>query len=181
MSKNKQFLAEDFSCQRIASYQPFNAVDGEGIRCSVYVSGCLFKCKGCYNKVAQSFKYGDLYTEALEEKILTDIGHEGVQGLSLLGGEPFMNTQVCLSLVKKLRERYGLTRDIWIWSGYTYDELCNESEDKQELLSYCDILVDGQFIQELFKPNLAYRGSLNQKIVDVVKSKISGEEVLYSI
>lgn len=179
MNKTDNWLAETLSKQRIAAYQPFNAIDGEGMRCSVYVSGCLFNCKGCYNKVAQSFNYGTVYSSAFAETVLEDIGHEGVRGLSLLGGEPFLNTQVCLSLVKQLRARYGKTRDVWIWTGYRYEELCHESADKQELLAYCDVLVDGKFEQTLFRPNLPFRGSLNQQIIDVKQSREQQRIVLY--
>lgn len=179
MSEMKQWMSEAVSKQRIASYQPFNAIDGEGIRCSVYVSGCLFNCEGCYNKSAQSFNYGTVYSASFADKVLKDVGHEGVKGLSLLGGEPFLNTRVCLDLVKQLRALYGETRDVWIWTGYTYAELCQASADKQELLSYCDVLVDGKFEQALFRPNLPFRGSLNQKIIDVKQSREQRRVVLY--
>ncbi|MSE09306.1 anaerobic ribonucleoside-triphosphate reductase activating protein, partial [Lactobacillus salivarius] len=141
----KEWLASNLSQMKIADYKPFNFVDGEGIRCSLYVSGCMFACPGCYNKAAQNFNYGTPYTQELEDRIIKDLGESYCQGLTLLGGEPFLNTQVCLKLVKRIRKEYGHEKDIWSWSGYTWDELMQESEDKLELLSNLDILVDGRF------------------------------------
>ncbi|EJF00930.1 anaerobic ribonucleoside-triphosphate reductase activating protein [Liquorilactobacillus mali] len=177
--KPKEWLAGDLSQEFIADYKAFNFVDGEGVRCSIYVSGCKFACPGCYNKVAQNFHYGTRYTQELEDLIMDDIGAEYCQGLTLLGGEPFLNTQVCLKLVKRLRKEYGNTKDVWSWTGYTWDELMKESEDKLELLSLIDILVDGRF--ELAKKDLTlqFRGSSNQRIIDVQKSLKSDKVVLW--
>lgn len=117
-----EWKSNELSRGYIADYKAFNFVDGEGVRCSLYVSGCPFHCEGCYNKAAQSFKYGKPYTKELEDDILKDIGHESVQGLTLLGGEPFLNTATCLSVVKRIRATYGETKDIWSWTGYTWDK-----------------------------------------------------------
>ena len=105
--KPKEWLAEDHSLQYIADYKPFNFVDGEGVRCSLYVSGCLFNCPGCYNKAAQNFHYGQPYSQELEDQIIEDLDHDYVQGLTLLGGEPFLNTQVCLKIIKRVRKEFG--------------------------------------------------------------------------
>ncbi|EEI20837.1 anaerobic ribonucleoside-triphosphate reductase activating protein [Lentilactobacillus hilgardii] len=168
--KPKQWLAKDRSHQYIASYKPFNMVDGEGVRCSLYVSGCLFNCPGCYNKVAQNFHYGHPYTKELENQIIKDMSESYVQGLTLLGGEPFLNTQVCIKLAKRIRAEFGHTKDIWSWTGYKWDELMKESDDKLELLSYLDILVDGRFLLAKKDLTLQFRGSSNQRIIDVPKS-----------
>ncbi|KRM90380.1 anaerobic ribonucleoside-triphosphate reductase activating protein [Liquorilactobacillus cacaonum] len=175
----KEWLASDLSQEFVADYKPFNFVDGEGVRCSLYVSGCKFACPGCYNKVAQSFRYGTRYTQELEDLIIADIGAEYCQGLTLLGGEPFLNTQVCLKLVKRVKKEYGNTKDIWSWSGYKWDELLKESADKLELLSLIDILVDGRF--ELGKKDLTlqFRGSSNQRIIDVQKSLKNDKVILW--
>lgn len=105
--KPKEWLASELSQQRIADYKPFNFVDGEGVRCSLYVSGCRFACPGCYNRVAQNFRYGKPYTQELEDQIMTDLSQSYVQGLTLLGGEPFLNTQVCIRLCKRIRQEFG--------------------------------------------------------------------------
>lgn len=177
--KPKEWLASDLSQEFIADYKAFNFVDGEGVRCSIYVSGCKFACPGCYNKVAQNFHYGTRYTQELEDLIMDDIGAEYCQGLTLLGGEPFLNTQVCLKLVKRLRKEYGNTKDVWSWTGYTWDELMKESEDKLELLSLIDILVDGRFVLAKKDLTLQFRGSSNQRIIDVQKSLKSNKIVLW--
>ena len=143
--KPKEWLAQDYSQNYIADYKPFNFVDGEGVRNSLYVSGCLFACEGCFNKAAQNFRYGKPFTPELEEQIITDLRHDYVQGLTLLGGEPFLNTDVCLQVVERIRQEFGQTKDIWSWTGYTFDELLQDSEDKLALLEKIDILVDGRF------------------------------------
>lgn len=159
----------------IADYKPFNFVDGEGVRCSLYVSGCPFKCPGCYNAAAQSFRYGRPYTPQLEERILADLAQPYVAGLSLVGGEPMLATPILLPLVRRVRERFGAgeqaTKDVWIWSGYTYEQLLDETADKRELLELCDVLVDGPFVQRLYHHDLAFRGSRNQQIIDVRLSR----------
>ncbi|BBO00399.1 anaerobic ribonucleoside-triphosphate reductase activating protein [Sporolactobacillus terrae] len=175
----KTWLAERLSRCYIASYKPFNFVDGEGVRCSLYVSGCPFDCPGCYNKAAQNFRYGQPYTKELEDQIIADIGQSYVQGLTLLGGEPFLNTGVCLSLVNRIRSEYGQAKDIWSWSGYTWEELQHDSEDKRELLSKIDILVDGRFDLAKKDLTLQFRGSSNQRIIDVQPSLKSGQVVIW--
>ncbi|MBD5807263.1 anaerobic ribonucleoside-triphosphate reductase activating protein [Limosilactobacillus walteri] len=175
----QEWLAKDYSQQYVADYKPFNFVDGEGVRCSLYVSGCPFKCPGCYNRAAQNFHYGQPYTQELEDQIITDLSQSYVQGLTLLGGEPFLNTQVCLRIVKRVRKEFGHEKDIWSWSGYTWEELMKESDDKLELLHYLDILVDGRFLLAKKDLTLQFRGSSNQRIIDVPKSLQQGEVVIW--
>ena len=175
----KEWLAKDHSLQYVADYKPFNFVDGEGVRCSVYVSGCLFNCPGCYNKAAQNFHYGQPYTQELEDQIMEDLSQSYVQGLTLLGGEPFLNTQVCLKLIHRLRKEFGHTKDIWSWSGYTWEELLKDSDDKLEMLHNIDILVDGRFLLAKKDLTLQFRGSSNQRIIDVPKSLESGHVVIW--
>lgn len=175
----KEWQSANLSRGYVADYKAFNFVDGEGVRCSLYVSGCPFHCEGCYNKAAQSFQYGVPFTNELLNQIIDDVGHVSVQGLTLLGGEPFLNTETCLTVCKKVRDVFGNTKDIWSWTGYTFEEMMQETEDKLELLSYVDVLVDGRFEQTLFEPNLAFRGSSNQRIIDVKKSMTKGKVVLY--
>ncbi len=175
----QEWLAKDRSLEYIADYKPFNMVDGEGIRCSLYVSGCLFNCPGCYNKAAQNFHYGRPYSQKLEDQIIEDMGQSYVQGLTLLGGEPFLNTQVCLRLVRRVRKEFGHDKDIWSWTGYTWDELMQESYDKLELLSELDILVDGRFLEAKKDLTLQFRGSSNQRIIDVPKSLAANQVVIW--
>lgn len=167
------------SSSYIADYKPFNFVDGEGVRCSLYVSGCPFKCPGCYNEAAQSFRYGKKYDEELEERIFADVAQPYVAGLSFVGGEPFLATPALLRIARRLREEFGDEKTIWIWSGYTYEQLLDEGADKNELLDLCDVLVDGPFIKRLYHHDLAFRGSSNQRIIDLRASAQEGSAVLW--
>ena len=164
------WTAANYSKKKYADYKPFQFVDGEGIRCSIYLSGCLFACKECFNESIQNFNVGQEYTKEVEDKIIDDLRHTYVQGLTILGGEPFLNTQVAISLAKRVREEFGDGKDIWVYSGYTYEQLLNGSEDKKELLSLCDVLVDGPFMIFLKDLSLRFRGSSNQRIIDLKKS-----------
>lgn len=174
------WTSEQFSKHYIADYKPYNFVDGEGVRCSIYVSGCPFACKGCYNKVAQNFAYGKPYSKELEDKIIEDLRAEYCQGLTLLGGEPFLNTEVTIQLCRRVREEFGTKKDIWSWTGYTWDELMRGTEDKQILLKYLDVVVDGRFELDKKDLSLAFRGSSNQRIIDVQKSLHSNKAILWN-
>ena len=166
----------------IADYKRFLMTDGEGIRCSLYVSGCPFHCEGCYNSSIWDFRAGHEYNDRLEAQIMADLSLPYVQGITFLGGEPLLNTGVLLPLSRKIRERFGHTKDIWCWTGYTWEELMREGEssDKRELLEQIDILVDGRYIKDLHDSLLQFRGSSNQRIIDVPKSLESGQVVLWS-
>ena len=175
----KEWKASELSRNKIADYKAFNFVDGEGVRNSIYVSGCPFNCRGCYNRIVQNFNYGVPYTEELEQQIIDDLKHDYVQGLTLLGGEPFLNTTVLIPLVRRVREIYGNTKDIWSWSGYYYEELLQDTEDKIELLHLIDVLVDGRFDITKKDLTLQFRGSSNQRIIDVPQSLETGSMILW--
>lgn len=177
--KAQEWKAEELSKNYIADYKPFNFVDGEGVRNSLYVSGCLFACEGCFNQAVQNFHYGTPYTTELEDTIIEDLKHDYVQGLTLLGGEPFLNTPVCLQLVKRVRQTFGHSKDIWCWSGYTFEELLQETPDKLALLAQIDILVDGRFELSKRNLNLQFRGSSNQRIIDVAKSLKQKQAIIW--
>lgn len=174
-----EWLSARLSQDHVGDYKPFQFVDGEGVRCSLYVSGCLFACEGCFNEATWSFRYGRPYTDELEDTILADLAQPYVQGLTLLGGEPFLNTGVCLRLVQRLRREHGQAKDVWAWTGYTVEELLADSEDKRALLAEVDVLVDGRFRQELRDPGLQFRGSSNQRLVDVPATLAAGEVRLW--
>ena len=142
--KPGEWKSEELSQGRIIDYKAFNFVDGEGVRNSLYVSGCQFHCKGCYNAATWSFKAGVPYTQELEEQIMADLAQPYVQGLTLLGGEPFLNTGILIPLIKRVRRELP-EKDIWSWTGYTWEEMMLETPDKLEMLGLIDILVDGRF------------------------------------
>lgn len=176
--KPQEWKSEELSLGRIIDYKAFNFVDGEGVRNSLYVSGCMFHCKGCYNAATWSFKAGIPYTKELEEQIMRDLAQPYVQGLTLLGGEPFLSTGILIPLVKRIHKELP-EKDIWSWTGYTWEELMLETPDKLELLHLVDILVDGRF--DITKKNLMlqFRGSSNQRIIDVKKSLDQGKVVIW--
>ena len=171
------WVAEKVSHSYVADYKPFSFTDGEGVRCSLYVSGCLFKCDHCFNEAAWSFKRGVPFTRELEDRIVADLAHESVAGLSLLGGEPFLNTQVALSVAERLRAEFGDTKSIWSWTGYTVEELLGDSEDKLELLGHVDVLIDGRYEHTQRDLSLAFRGSRNQRVLDARASREYGRAV----
>ncbi|MGV9195853.1 anaerobic ribonucleoside-triphosphate reductase activating protein [Arcanobacterium canis] len=176
-----EWRSEKLSRGRIADYKPINFVDGEGVRCSIYVSGCPFKCPGCYNVAAQSFMYGVEYTEELDARIFSDVAQPYVAGLSFLGGEPMLATGTLLPIARRLRKEFGAQKTIWTWTGYTFEALLNETPDKRELMKFSDVLVDGPFLQAEHISGLAFRGSANQRIIDIQASLAVGRVVPYSV
>lgn len=177
--KPQEWKSDEHSQGRIIDYKAFNFVDGEGVRHSLYVSGCLFHCEGCYNQATWSFAAGVPYTSALEQQIMADLAQPYVQGLTLLGGEPFLNTGILIPLVKRIRRELP-TKDIWSWTGYTWEELQLETADKLELLSYIDVLVDGRYDRSKRNLMLQFRGSSNQRIIDVQASLRTGRPVIWA-
>lgn len=161
--------------------------NGEGVRISLFVSGCTHHCKNCFNEIAWDFSYGKPFDEEIVRKILDGLGQSFIAGLSLLGGEPLepVNQKVLLPFVKRVKELYP-RKDIWCYTGYTFDPasgLLRESRanapETGELLSLFDVLVDGPFVEELKKITLKFRGSSNQRVLDVKKSLAAKNAVLY--
>ncbi|MGV3244898.1 anaerobic ribonucleoside-triphosphate reductase activating protein [Staphylococcus sp. 11261D007BR] len=150
----------------IAKIEHHSFVDGEGVRCSVYVSGCPFQCPGCYNVAAQHFRYGAPFVDEMIDDILEACAPDYISGLSILGGEPFCNLKVTSALIEAFRERFGKTKSIWVWSGFQFEWLWRDSQ-RRPLLEKVDVLVDGMFIQHLYRPNLPYKGSLNQRVIHI--------------
>lgn len=167
-----------------AEVKYFDVANGPGIRVSLFVSGCPHACPGCFNEIAWNYEYGEKYTEEVEEKILKAVSKAEIQGLSLLGGEPLYpaNLRALLPLLRKLRERLP-KKDIWCYSGYTYEELLSrEGEEKkelEELFSYLTVLVDGRFIEAEKDITLLFRGSKNQRLILMDETRRRGEVVLY--
>lgn len=161
-----------------------DVANGPGIRVSLFVSGCTHGCRGCFNSEAWDFHYGREYTRETEAEILTALEPVYIRGLSVLGGEPMepQNRGTVLELLEKVRERYP-EKSIWCYTGYDYerDLLRWEAEDPggavSRLLGLIDVLVDGEFVEERRNLNLAFRGSENQRLIDVRKSRRLGEVV----
>ena len=158
----------------IAKIESQSFVDGEGVRCSLYVSGCPFACLNCYNKAAQNFKYGEKFNDEILKEIIENCEPNYIEGLSILGGEPFCNLDITLKCAHAFRQRFGHEKTLWVWTGFLFEYLKNDQSQRNELLKNIDVLVDGPFIHHLYKPNLPYKGSLNQRVIDVQKSLASG-------
>ena len=167
-----------------AEIKYFDVANGPGIRVSLFVSGCPHACPGCFNEIAWNYEYGEEYTEEVEEKILKAVSRAEIQGLSLLGGEPLFpaNLHALLPLLRKIKERLP-KKDIWCYSGYTYEELLSrEGEEKkevEELFSYIAVLVDGRFIEAEKDITLLFRGSRNQRLICIPETRRKGKIVLY--
>lgn len=154
----------------IADYKKFDVLNGRGLRNSLFVSGCTHHCKGCFNAASWNFNYGFAYTAEFEQQVIDDllVPDIRVSGLSLLGGEPFQNVDGLLGLVKRVRKECP-DKNIWAWSGYTFEELVTDSS-RLELLTHCDVLIDGKFVLEQRNLKLKWRGSENQRVLDVQES-----------
>lgn len=157
-----------------------DVANGEGVRVTLFVSGCNHHCPGCFNQEAQAFDYGELFTEETLQKLLDACAKPEIAGLSLLGGEPMdpLNQWTVLGIIQAFRERFGSTKDIWLWTGYRYDDfleankLYNVYQGKAniplctlEILKLIDVLVDGPFIEAQKNISLKFRGSSNQRIL----------------
>lgn len=157
--------------------------DGTGIRVSLYVSGCHFHCKGCHNQEAWDFNYGKKFDDSTIDYILELLDHSYIAGLSLLGGEPMelVNQQELQKLVKRVKEKFP-NKTIWCYTGYDFEnDIMNDMYGKHDftknMLKYIDIMVDGQFIEDKKLVDLKFRGSTNQRKIDVQKSLSEGKLV----
>ena len=151
----------------------YDIADGPGVRVSLFVSGCRHHCKGCFNPETWDFAHGEPYTEKTEKEILEALKPGYIAGFTVLGGEPFEpETQVVLKgLLAKIKNTYP-EKDIWCYSGYTYETDLAEggavhTEDTDEMLSYIDVLVDGEFVEAERDLTLQFRGSRNQRILQL--------------
>lgn len=151
-----------------AKIKPIDVANGPYIRTTLFVSGCHRNCKNCHNKEAQAFDYGNKWTEAIEDDFFHKSSAHYVKGITILGGEPFEQTQDT-DLIHLLKRLKTLHKPIWIYSGYTYEELIKNPKQKA-ILALCDVLVDGPFIEAQKDLTLYYRGSSNQRIIDIAKS-----------
>ncbi|MCI9083679.1 MAG: anaerobic ribonucleoside-triphosphate reductase activating protein [Lachnospiraceae bacterium] len=162
-----------------------DVANGPGVRVSLFVSGCSHHCRGCFNSETWDFSYGQEFTINIEEELLELLCPEHIAGLTLLGGEPFepSNQRALLPFLRKVKERYP-HKTIWCYTGYLLDqELWEDSrarcEVTDEMLSLIDVLVDGEFVQERKNISLQFRGSENQRLIDVQMSRRQGKICLY--
>ena len=150
--------------------------DGPGVRVSIFMQGCAFHCKNCFNPETWDFKLGKEFTDETINRILELADKEYIKGLSILGGEPMhpVNIEGTTKLAKAFKEKYP-DKDIWVWSGFLFDK---DLKDK-EVLNYIDVLVDGQYKDELHDFRLKYCGSTNQRVIDVKKSLKNNKIIMF--
>ena len=158
--------------------------NGPGVRVSLFVSGCTHHCKGCFNEETWSFEFGQPFTAETEEQILKLLEPSYISGLTVLGGEPmeYMNQEALLPFLEKVKERFP-EKTIWCFTGYDFDKdilgrMYLEWEETRELLSYFDVMVDGKFIEALKGANLRFKGSANQRTINVPESLKAGHAVI---
>ena len=168
-----------------ATIKKRDIANGIGVRVSLFVSGCTHRCKNCFNKETWDFSYGEKYTSDTEKLILSYLEPSFVNGLSLLGGEPFepQNQKELVKLLRTVKEKFP-NKDIWCYTGYLFDEqLLKQSrarcEYTDEMLSLIDILVDGPYVEEEKDITLQFRGSKNQRVIDVKRSLNENKVVLW--
>lgn len=159
---------------KFAQIRKYDVANGPGIRTSVFVTGCTHACPNCFNPEYQSFSFGSDWTEEQTQCVIDYLTLPEVAGLTLLGGEPMQNVQGLSELVTRVKREVG--KSVWIYSGYTFEELMGDPE-KKAFLFLCDVLVDGRFIEAQKDLNLRFRGSANQRIIDLKKTADSGHVV----
>lgn len=168
---------------RYANIKYNDSANGAGVRTSLFVSGCSRHCEDCFNSEAWNFLYGEEYTPEVERQILDSIAPDHISGLSVLGGEPLepANRAAVLNLLKNFREHYP-KKDIWLFTGYRFEDLLSAAKLAPELmaiLSFVDVLKDGEYIKELHDVSLQFRGSRNQRLIDVPKSLECGKVICW--
>lgn len=161
-----------------AQIRKYDVANGPGIRTTIFVTGCTHKCHNCFNEEYQDFDFGDPWTQKETDEVIKDLKLDEVKGLTILGGEPFQNEVDLLQVLRDIKKE--VQKDIWIFSGYTYEEILKD-ENKKKLLEECDVLVDGRFVEALKDLSLRFRGSSNQRIIDVKKSLEANEVVLFDL
>lgn len=165
-----------------ATIKNCDIANGPGVRVSLFVSGCTHRCPGCFNEVAWDFDYGEPFTEETIASILDMLRPSYIRGLTLLGGEPFepRNQEAVVQLLRRVRAELP-EKSIWAFSGFLFEKdiLSGRIGDTAEYLSYLDVLVDGPFVEAQKKLNLRFRGSENQRIIDVKASLREGRTVLW--
>lgn len=161
---------------KYAQIRKYDIANGVGIRTSVFVSGCTHNCFNCFNKDYQNFEYGNEFTQRQIDEIISYMSEDEIAGLTILGGEPLQqNYDDMIDFLKQVRN--ATKKSIWIYSGYTFEEI-SKCQKKMEVISYCDVLVDGRYEEKLRNLRLKFRGSSNQRIIDIQRTLKEGKLVI---
>lgn len=161
---------------RYGQIRKFDVANGPGIRTTFFVTGCTHHCPECFNEEYQDFNAGEIWTDEQTQEVINYLNQDVVDGLTILGGEPFQNTEDLIKIISEIKK--SSNKSIWIYSGYTYDELVKNPKQK-ELLELVDVLVDGLFKIDLKNLKLKFRGSSNQRIIDIKKTLLNNEIVIW--
>ena len=160
---------------RYSKIRKMDISNGPGVRVSIFMQGCTFNCKNCFNPETHSFDGGNEFTEETIERVLNLCSNENIVGLSILGGEPLhpKNIDGTTALAKCFKEKYP-NKTIWVWTGFLFENLKDS-----EVMKYIDVLIDGQYVDELHSPLLKWKGSANQRVIDVQKTLKENNIILY--
>lgn len=169
---------------KYADIKECDIANGPGVRTSLFVSGCYLHCPGCFNSAIWDFNAGDVYTNEVEDKVIDLVNRPYITGLSILGGEPLIpeRQEMILGLVKRVRKECP-GKTIWCYSGFRFEEeimgqMYDNLEYTKQILETIDVLVDGRWMQELYDPMLRYRGSSNQRLIDMKKTVANNMKVV---
>lgn len=164
----------------ICGYYPESINEGEGLRAALFVSGCRHYCKGCFSAATWNFNYGEPFTPQREQEIIEDIANNPLlSGITILGGDPFFSSTEVSLFIDRLREAVP-NISVWIYSGYTFEELITDPHSEEyALLTRCQVIIDGRFEQNLLDTSLLYRGSSNQRIINIPASLHTGSIELW--
>lgn len=157
-----------------AQIRKYDIANGPGVRTTIFLTGCTLNCKNCFNKEYQNFHFGKVFDEKAFEEVMDCLSDANISGLSVLGGEPFDNLEGLKEFITKVRA--NSEKDIWVYSGYTFEELL-EKDGAMDVLKNIDVLVDGRFVEDLKDLKLKFRGSSNQRIIDM-KRTLEEDEIL---
>ena len=159
---------------RYSKIRKMDISNGKGVRVSIFMQGCTFNCKNCFNPETHDFEGGEEFTDSTIDKVLELCSKDHIDGLSILGGDPMhtKNIEGTTKLAKAFKEKFP-NKNLWAWTGYKFDEYLKD----KEVAKYLDVLIDGQYVDELHDPTLEWRGSSNQRVIDVQKSLQAGEVV----
>ncbi len=161
-----------------AKIKHFDIANGEGVRTSLFVSGCQFHCEDCFNSETWDYNYGNLYTKETENHILSTLQDRYIDGLSILGGDPLWQDEDGIAQLTKLVEQVkSIEKTVWIWSGFTWEQLPSLSASKQNLIKLCDVMIDGLYNKTLRDLRLKWRGSSNQRVINIQQSIKEGKVI----
>lgn len=163
---------------KYAEVRKFDVSNAPGVRTTLFVSGCTHNCKGCFNKELQDFSYGNIWSNKVEDEVLSYLKNDNIVGLNILGGEPLQQIKDddLINFLKRVKKETN--KNIWLWSGYLFEEIIQDIS-RREFLDYIDVLVDGRFNISKRNISLKYRGSSNQRVIDIQRTLKEKQIILY--